>query len=88
MNHPPVEEILARIQDYLGNGELFNPELMEHDKVRDLLVDCRTCIEAHHQTVKWIASQQNLFFAECSQAEEIIARCKATLNPNTTKLNQ
>lgn len=33
------QELLARIQDYLGNGGLFNPELMEHDKVRDLLRD-------------------------------------------------
>lgn len=31
----------ARITDYLGNGGLFNPEMMDHDKVRDLLLDCR-----------------------------------------------
>lgn len=30
-----------RINNYLGNGGLFNPELMEHQKVRDLLLDCR-----------------------------------------------
>ena len=30
-----------RITDYLSSGGLFNPELMEHDKVRDLLLDCR-----------------------------------------------
>jgi hypothetical protein len=28
-----------RVQDYLSNGGLFNPELMEHDKVRDLIMD-------------------------------------------------
>lgn len=28
------------------------------------------------ETVKWIASQENLFFAECSQAEEIVNRCQ------------
>lgn len=38
-------ELLSRIQNYLGNGGLFNPELMEHSKVRDLLMDCRTYIE-------------------------------------------
>jgi hypothetical protein len=31
------------------------------------------------ETVEWVASQRNLFFAECSQAEEIVARCKAAL---------
>lgn len=30
-----------RITDYLSCGGLFNPELMEHEKVRDLLLDCR-----------------------------------------------
>ncbi len=33
--------ILLRIQDYLENGGLFNPECMEHEKVRDLIVDIR-----------------------------------------------
>ena len=33
--------LLERINDYLQNGGLFNPEMMEHDKVRDLLLDCR-----------------------------------------------
>lgn len=33
--------LAERINNYLGNGGLFNPELMEHDKVRDLLIDCR-----------------------------------------------
>lgn len=27
-----------RIRSYLGNGGLFNPEYMEHDKVRDLIM--------------------------------------------------
>lgn len=36
-----MTDILDRIQQYLSNGGLFNPELMEHDKVRDLLRDCR-----------------------------------------------
>jgi hypothetical protein len=40
-----MSDIVPRIQSYLGNGGLFNPELMEHEKVRDLLMDCRTEIE-------------------------------------------
>ena len=30
-----------RINDYLSAGGLFNPEQMEHEKVRALLLDCR-----------------------------------------------
>jgi len=37
--------ISERIQSYLSNGGLFNPEAMEHDKVRDLIMDCREEIE-------------------------------------------
>lgn len=33
--------LIDRITDYLISGGLFNPELAEHDKVRDLLIDCR-----------------------------------------------
>lgn len=36
-----MSDVLERITNYLGNGGVFNPELMEHDKVRDLLIDCR-----------------------------------------------
>jgi hypothetical protein len=33
-------ELVARINNYLGSGGLWNPEHMEHDKVRQLLMDC------------------------------------------------
>lgn len=36
--------LIERIQDYLANGGLFNPEMMEHDKVRALLLDCREAL--------------------------------------------
>jgi hypothetical protein len=36
-----VTDVTERIKNYLGSGGLFNPELMEHEKVRDLLMDCR-----------------------------------------------
>lgn len=38
-------DTLEQIKSYLGNGGLFNPELMEHDKVRDLIMACRDEIE-------------------------------------------
>ena len=33
--------LCGRITDYLCTGGLFNPELMDHQKVSDLLIDCR-----------------------------------------------
>jgi hypothetical protein len=35
------KEIVQRITDYLSGGGLFNPEMANHDAVRDLLIDCR-----------------------------------------------
>ena len=34
-------KLTERIDNYLQNGGLFNPEMMEHEKVRELLLDCR-----------------------------------------------
>ena len=37
-----AKELERRILHYLDSGGLFNPELMDHSKVRDLLRDCLT----------------------------------------------
>ena len=34
-------ELIQRITNYLAAGGLVNPELMDHEKVRYLLIDCR-----------------------------------------------
>ena len=33
-----------RINAYLQSGGLFNPEMANHDAVRDLLMDCRSAL--------------------------------------------
>ena len=33
--------LVDRITDCLSKGFLFNPELMDQNKVRDLLIECR-----------------------------------------------
>lgn len=44
-HQPSSQPTLAqRIDAYLGNGGLFNPELANHDAVRDLLIDLRKVI--------------------------------------------
>jgi hypothetical protein len=40
-----IKPLLDRIQNYLECGGLFNPELMEHDKVRDLIMDCKAILK-------------------------------------------
>ena len=39
-----IKLLVDRITQYLSAGGLFNPELMEHQKVRDLLIDCRKAL--------------------------------------------
>jgi hypothetical protein len=41
----PWCELRDRIRNYFGNGGLFNPELMEHRKVSDLLMDIAKAID-------------------------------------------
>ncbi len=36
-----ANEVVDRITSYLASGGLFNPELMDHEAVRDLLIDAR-----------------------------------------------
>lgn len=36
-----AQELVNKITAYLFNGGLFNPELADHDAVRDILIECR-----------------------------------------------
>lgn len=39
------ENLIARITEYLSAGGLFNPELANHEAVRDLLIECRDALK-------------------------------------------
>jgi hypothetical protein len=39
-------QVSERITAYLSSGGLFNPELADHNAVRDLLIDARAALEA------------------------------------------
>jgi hypothetical protein len=39
-----IRELVNRITEYLSLGGFFNPELMDHEKVRDLLIECRNAL--------------------------------------------
>ena len=40
-----VQILSDRITEYLSLGGFFNPELVEHEKVRDLLIDIRKFLD-------------------------------------------
>lgn len=40
-----MKDTIEKIDNYLKMGGLFNPELMEHHKVSDLLLECRDKLE-------------------------------------------
>lgn len=46
-SRPDGGEIVDRITAYLSGGGLFNPELANHDAVRDLLIDCRDALDEY-----------------------------------------
>lgn len=39
------DNLLSRIQNYLEMGGLFNPEMMEHKKVQELIFDMRSYLQ-------------------------------------------
>lgn len=63
-------QLSVRITDYLSCGGLFNPEAMEHDKVRDLLIDCRDNFNGRKQE-GWLSPD------EAKRIENCIAICEA-----------
>jgi hypothetical protein len=48
---PSPQELHSRIDDYFLAGGLFNPEMMEHDKVQQLLSDTREFLIRYHGTI-------------------------------------
>ena len=46
-----TELLRERITAYLCTGGLFNPELANHDAVRNLLIDCRDFLSQPEPTM-------------------------------------
>lgn len=57
-----MTDICDRLTEYCLHGGLYNPELMQHEKVRDLLIDCRAEIkrlrltDAEREALEWAAT--------------------------------
>jgi hypothetical protein len=67
------QELEQRITAYLSGGGLFNPELADHDRVRDLLIDCRAALAAERQAVVDAMSLSNEM---CRKLEKQLAADK------------
>ncbi len=72
LNHAQRQEV-ADILEHASDADSYVHDL---ETVLFRLVGQR---DALLETVQWISGQSNLFFAECSQAEEIIVRCQKAI---------
>lgn len=83
MNKPSEKTLGERITDYLASGGLFNPELMEHEKVRDLLLDCRDALDQldtqRSQCGEWRVEKEDGFVWIRSVSEAITNTVAYTL---------
>ena len=61
-----------RINDYLSCGGLFNPELMEHEKVRALLLDCREEIMDLQRARDWYHTDRDIWKWRAEKAEAVM----------------
>jgi len=57
-------DVLDKIQSYLDNGGLFNPELMEHDKVSLMVIEAKA-------EIKSLRAQLSASQAQPTQDDEI-----------------
>lgn len=56
-NNRRTRDLPARITEYLSAGGLWNPELMDHQEVRDMLIDARDVIEIAERSTSAKASE-------------------------------
>lgn len=55
-----MSDVVEQIREYLWVGGFWNPELMEHVKVRDLLINCRDEITRLRKELRWIPVTEQL----------------------------
>ena len=70
-----MSDIVERCGEYLIGGGLWNPELADHDKVRDLVIDCRDEIERLHQRDGFIAKLDEQIVEKDAEIERLKEIC-------------
>ena len=51
VNETGITEAKGEITNYLASGGLFNPELANHDEVRNLLIELRDLLEKIEKSI-------------------------------------
>jgi hypothetical protein len=74
-----MSEILNGVRDYLSSGGLFNPELMDHQRTRDLIIECRDEIERLRAENNVLASLLTCWLDPMLQGEDRWAISAETL---------
>lgn len=67
---PETQTLCERITDYLEAGGLFNPELANHNQVRDLLFDCRDALATG------LSAGPQLTEEQAREGDEVLLRVK------------
>ena len=68
-----MSDLGARITAYLSGGGVFNPELANHDAVRDLIIDCRKELAAMSELYAKEGHAKMVLMEEISAAQAAIA---------------
>lgn len=89
MSKPWHRDVPKRVTKYLGDGGLWNPELMDHEAVRSILIDARDVIEiiarerasapeTSPEYVMKASEEQVMFDAVLKRAKETCELCHGT----------
>jgi len=72
----------SRCYDYLCNGGLFNPEMMDHDKVRDLIMDLMRGITESEIQIEALLAMSHKYL-NVPELREYERNRELTLEPST-----
>lgn len=70
-NTDDFSDLASRISEYLSAGGLFNPESMDHEKVRDLLMEIRALLWRAQSNARLISAATDLL-AACEELQRIL----------------
>jgi hypothetical protein len=68
-------DLPGRITEYLNLGGLWNPELMDHDEVRTMLIDARDVIEIAERERGSVPETSVKYCDECGYGREHAPDC-------------
>lgn len=73
------------IKEYFCAGGLFNPELMEHEKVRDMIALAQEELTAAHAEIARLREALEFLQSKCGFASPWWIKIEGALNPDNLK---